>query len=82
MTKNKLERKGFICLILPHHMPSLKEVKAGTQGRYLEKGTKSRPQSNTAYLLVFVFNATQNYFSKDGSPDRKCALYSKLQSRQ
>ena len=31
MTKSDLERKGFTCLMLPHHCSSSKEVRTGTQ---------------------------------------------------
>jgi hypothetical protein len=31
MKKNKLERKGFIWLMLPHDYSSPKEVRTGTQ---------------------------------------------------
>jgi hypothetical protein len=41
MTKSNLGKKGFILLTFPHHCPSSKEVRAGTQHRYLEAKTEA-----------------------------------------
>ena len=36
----ELGKESLFHLTLPHHSPSLKEVKAGAQGRNLEAGTE------------------------------------------
>lgn len=73
MTKSNLGRKGFTCFILPYHRPSLKEVRAKIQGRYLEKGTKA--QTIKEVLLAYsCFNVTQYYLPNVGNTYRKRAL--------
>ena len=47
MTKSNLRRKEFIWLA--GHALSLKEVRAGTQGRNLEAGAETDTWRNTAY---------------------------------
>ena len=39
--KSNLGRKVFLSLTLPHHSPSLKEAKAGSQDRNLEAGAEA-----------------------------------------
>jgi hypothetical protein len=40
MTKSNVEMKEFVCLILPGHSPSLKEVRAGTQEKTMEESRR------------------------------------------
>lgn len=49
--KRQLGRKGFTWLTFPHHSPSLREVRARTQGRTVEAELKQRLRRNTAYWL-------------------------------
>jgi hypothetical protein len=53
MTKNQTGRRGFIQIILPHHILSLKEVGTGTQAGQ-EPGGRSIDQGGGCYWLLCV----------------------------
>jgi hypothetical protein len=46
-------RNRFLGLILPHHCPSLRKVRAGTQGRNLEGGAEAESVEGADHLLAF-----------------------------
>jgi hypothetical protein len=48
--QSKLERKGFIRLILPHLISSPKEFRTGTQGRNLEAGADAEAMEGRCSL--------------------------------
>ena len=59
--QNELGTKEFIWLICPHHSPSLKEVRAGTQtGKEAGGRSLQWPQTGAAYWLAhsaFLYNS-------------------------
>lgn len=53
--EEQVGNKGFIMLTLPHHNPSLRKVRKGTQDRETGGGDlKQRPQRSAAHRLVLV----------------------------
>ena len=60
MTKSKIGRKRFICLTLPHHSLSLKEVRAGNQTGQ-EPGGRSQMQKMLTGLLSLLSYKSQRW---------------------
>ena len=74
MTKSKEERKGFIWLVFPHHSPSLKKVRAGTQAEQEpEAGADAEAMEDATYwlahhdLLSLLSHRTQDLQSWNGT---------------
>ena len=53
MSKSNLGRKGYNCLVYLNHSLSLKEVRAGSQGRNLEVSAEA--ESMEEYCLLCCF---------------------------
>lgn len=72
MTKAIWRGKGSFCLTLPGRSPSLREARAGTQGRNVEAGTEAdttkehRLLAHSSWLSLLLVYITEDHLPRRG----------------
>jgi hypothetical protein len=79
MTKGNSGQKGLVSFIFPYHSPSLKEVRAGTQGWNLEAGSEALAVEECCLLacstlLSFIPPRSPSRYSTVAQPIMDLAL--------
>ena len=68
MTYSSMRKEGCVWFILPCHSPSLREIRAGTQGRNLEARTEAETMGEYMALyglLILLSDTAQDQLPRE-----------------